>query len=317
MAVRDEMPAGYQLVVPARKLSARDVIDLVLLAEKSGWTGAWLSELVFLDASVLLGALATRTSTIDLGTSIVPLGTRSAALLAMMASTIGQLAPGRFRLGLGASTPAIVDDRHDRATPHPVATATGVLSVVRRAVRGEVVSHSTDPRVTRLRVDAPPVPPPVYLAALGPRMVRVAQDHADGLILNLVTPDRAIEIARDGRRLAGPQFETVLTQRVCVSPSKKDLVSIRREIASYCRVEVYAASLARQGWDLDRLRSVAPDRAADVLADDLLHELVVIGNDQECRNRFAALSRGGVTPVAVPIGVGNTTRRLLSRLAPG
>jgi alkanesulfonate monooxygenase SsuD/methylene tetrahydromethanopterin reductase-like flavin-dependent oxidoreductase (luciferase family) len=311
------MPAGYQIVVPARKLGAGEVVDLVIMAEKSGWTGAWLSELVFLDASVLLGALAAQTSTIGLGTSIVPLGTRSAALLAMMASTIGQLAPGRFRLGLGASTPAIVDDRHDRATPHPVATAKGVLSVVKRAVRGEVVSHPADPQVTNLRVDAPPIPPPVYLAALGPRMVRVAQEHADGLILNLITQDRATEIARDGRRIAGPQFETVLTQRVCVSPSKEDLVSIRREIASYCRVEVYAASLARQGWDLDGLRSVAPDRAADALPDELLHELVVIGNEQECRDRFDALSRAGVTPVAVPIGVGDSTRRLLAQLGPG
>jgi alkanesulfonate monooxygenase SsuD/methylene tetrahydromethanopterin reductase-like flavin-dependent oxidoreductase (luciferase family) len=148
-------------------------------------------------------------------------------------------------------------------------------------------------------------------------MVRVAQEHADGLILNLITQDRATEIARDGRRIAGPQFETVLTQRVCVSPSKEDLVSIRREIASYCRVEVYAASLARQGWDLDGLRSVAPDRAADALPDELLHELVVIGNEQECRDRFDALSRAGVTPVAVPIGVGDSTRRLLAQLGPG
>jgi alkanesulfonate monooxygenase SsuD/methylene tetrahydromethanopterin reductase-like flavin-dependent oxidoreductase (luciferase family) len=305
---------GYEIVMPARKLPAQEILDLAKLAEQFGWTGVWLSELMYLDASVLLGALSRETSKVRLGTSIVPLTTRSAALLAMMAATLGQLVPGRFFLGVGASTSAIVGDRHDRAVSRPVATAAGVLSVVRRAVRGEVVEHGADPYVTNLRIEAPLVPTPVYLAALGPKMVQVAHEHAEGLILNLVTHGVAVELAKDGRRIAGPAFETLLTQRVCVSPTLDDMAAIRREIASYCQVDVYAASLARQGWDLDELRAATREKAADVLPEGLLHELVVLGTAAECRERLDVLGRAGVTPLVVPVGAGDNTRHLLTRL---
>jgi alkanesulfonate monooxygenase SsuD/methylene tetrahydromethanopterin reductase-like flavin-dependent oxidoreductase (luciferase family) len=311
---RLQTSAGYEIVMPARKLHAQEVIDLAKLAEQSGWTGVWLSELMYLDAAVLLGALSRETAKVRFGTSIVPLTTRSAALLAMMASTLGQLVPGRFFLGIGASTPTIVGDRHDRVITRPVATATGVLSVVRRAVRGEVVGHGADPEVTNLRVEAPAVPTPVYLAALGPRMVQVAYEHADGLILNLVTHGPAAELAQEGRRIAGPAFETLLSQRVCVSPTLDDMAAIRREIASYCQVEVYAANLARQGWDLEELRTAPRGKAADLLPDDLLHELVVLGTATECRDRLDTLERAGVTPLAVPVGTGDAARRLLTQL---
>jgi alkanesulfonate monooxygenase SsuD/methylene tetrahydromethanopterin reductase-like flavin-dependent oxidoreductase (luciferase family) len=306
--------AGYEIVMPARKLPAQEVIDLARLADRFGWTGVWLSELMYLDASVLLGALSRETTKVRLGTAIMPLTTRSAALLAMMASTLGQLVPGRFFLGVGASTPAIVEARHDRPIPRPAATATGVLSVVRRAVRGELVEHDGDPHVTNLRVEAPSVPTPVYLAALGPKMVKVAHHHADGLILNLVTQRCAGELAAEGRRVAGQAFETLLSQRVCVSPTLDDMAAIRREIASYCQVDVYASNLARQGWDLEELRATPREKAADLVPDDLLHELVFVGTAGECRERFGALDRAGVTPLAVPVGAGDNTRRLLTQL---
>lgn len=307
---------GYQLSMPARNLSPADVVDVARQAQESGWAGVWLSEVLSLDAAVLLGALAQSTPDLRLGTSIIPVSTRSAALLAMLAATMGGLAPDRFALGLGTSTPAIVSDRHDRPVPRPVAMTTGALSVIRRAIRGEMVDHPLDPEVRRVRITASPNPPPVLLAALGPRMVQVAYRHADGLILNLVSLSVAAAAASAGKELAGPAYPTLLSQRVCVDPDEADLVAIRREIASYCRVEVYAASMTRCGWDIDRVRAATPDEAPGLLPPDLLDELVITGTAEECRSRLAAISSAGVLPIVVPVGVGDAARKLLARLSP-
>ncbi|MCW2634377.1 MAG: class F420-dependent oxidoreductase [Blastococcus sp.] len=303
---------GYELSIPARRLRPADVVDIAASADRAGWSGVWLSEVLSLDAAVLLGAVAQTSPALRLGTSIVPVSTRSAALLAMMGATVEGLAPGRFALGLGVSTPTIVEERHDRALARPVASTRGVLTVVRHALRGDVVDHPADPKVSRLRVDAPAAPPPVLLAALGPRMVQVAYEHADGLILNLVPLTIAADLAQEGRRVSGPGYATLLSQRVCVSPTEEDLLSIRREIASYCRVGVYAANLARSGWDLEKLQAAPADEAAGLLPEDLLHELVILGSAQECRNRIDAIAAAGVRPVVVPVGAGDPARKLLA-----
>ena len=119
-ATRGINAASPGVVIAARRLSTSDVIELSVLAEKNGWSGAWLAEVLSLDATVLLGALTQKTSRIELGTAIIPVSTRSAALLAMMASTLSQLAPGRISIGFGVSTPEIVKRRHDRPVEFPL-----------------------------------------------------------------------------------------------------------------------------------------------------------------------------------------------------
>lgn len=309
-------PGGLEIVIPARRLSAPATVELAQRAESLGWSGVWVSEVLGLDAAVLLGAMSRATSRIRLGTSIVPVSTRSAALLAMTASTVAQLAPGRFAFGVGVSTPAIVADRHDRPVQRPVALTAGVLSVMRQVLRGECVTHPADPRVQGLRIEPPEQVPPVLLAALGPRMIVLAHSHADGLILNLVTAAAAAELAAAARRAAGPAYPTLLTQRVCVDPSVEDVAAARREIASYCRVPVYADSLARQGWDLDELRAAPAEEAPRLLSDALFDQLAWLGSAADCRARIDALAASGVRPVVVPVGAGEVTGRLLAALSP-
>ena len=182
-ATRGINAASPGVVIAARRMTASEVIELSVLAEKNGWSGVWLAEVLSLDASVLLGALTQKTSRIELGTAIIPVSTRSAALIAMMASSLSQLAPGRISLGFGVSTPEIVKRRHDRPVEFPLGYASGVIEVVRAALKGERVDREASPAVNDLRIEAPEIAPPLLLAALGPKMVDLARSHADGLIL--------------------------------------------------------------------------------------------------------------------------------------
>ena len=90
-------------------------IELATLAENAGWRGFWVAEATGADAVATASAVAARLESIRVGTAILPMQTRDPLLLAMAATSVGQIAPGGFVLGLGTSTPLIIEDWH--ATP--------------------------------------------------------------------------------------------------------------------------------------------------------------------------------------------------------
>lgn len=308
--------ASPGVVIAARRMSASEVIELSILAEKKGWSGVWLAEVLSLDASVLLGALTQKTSRIELGTAIIPVSTRSAALLAMMASSLSQLAPGRISIGFGVSTPEIVKRRHDRPVEFPLGYASGVIEVVREALKGERVDREQSPAVNDLRIEAPEIKPPLLLAALGPKMVELARSHADGLILNLIPFDALSTVVPKDMKTTHNPFRTILSQRVCIDPTPEDLEVIRREIASYCRVPAYAASISRFGWDLSEIQAAEPKEAAKALPDDLLNQVVVMGSKNDCLTRLRQIRDLGVEPLVVPVGSLNPILKIFNELDP-
>lgn len=290
---------GFDLVVPHRGLTARDSVRLAKAAEQAGWTGVWLQEVLGLDALVTLGAIAQETSRVRFGTAIVPITTRSVTLLAMAASTLSQLAPGRFHLGVGVSTPEIVARRHDRPIVEPTVEAAAACELIRQLLDGDTVEHETLPHLENTRIAAPDIPPPVLLAALGLSMTEVAVRHADGLVLNLLTEDEVLQRARSRPAIG---FEVQLVIRVAVEPSPGELASLKKELAGYARVPVYRRMLTGL-FDLEAINE-APNVAAAAgrVSDDMVEQLAVVGSPDECRGRLQHLRKQGITPLVRPVG---------------
>jgi alkanesulfonate monooxygenase SsuD/methylene tetrahydromethanopterin reductase-like flavin-dependent oxidoreductase (luciferase family) len=303
------------LAVPARGIAPADVLTLARSAERRGWRSVWLSEVLDVDAVAMASAILASTTRIEVGTAIVPVSTRSAAVLAMAASTLERLAPGRFRLGVGVSTPELLERAHDRPVRRPVAEVSGALTVLRAALRGAVVDHDADPRIQGLRVTAPAEPPPLLLAALGPAMTRVATSLADGLVLNLLPDAVAAERAAEGVREGGPGFRTSMLVRTVVDPTAEERAALRKEVASYLRVPVYAAALRRSGVELPDLDGEL-DGAARRLPDALLDSLTIQGSAATCRARIETLQRSGVGVLVVPAGGAAALDRTFAALSP-
>ena len=180
-----------------------DVITTGKLADRLGFHQLWVldSHLLFWEVYTLLGALAMATQRIRLGTAVTNPITRHPTVTASAFATLAALTNGRATLGISVGDSALKAMNLDIAK---VATLAETVRQCRALMAGEQVSFGPDNAARLQRSD---VPVPIYVAATGPRMLRLAGEIADGVILmNGVAPDlieAAIAIVREGEREAG------------------------------------------------------------------------------------------------------------------
>jgi alkanesulfonate monooxygenase SsuD/methylene tetrahydromethanopterin reductase-like flavin-dependent oxidoreductase (luciferase family) len=156
----------------------RDVVlHVATRAESLGYDAFFLAEGWGHDASVLLAEVATRTSRIRIGTGVLNVWGRSAAQIAMLATSLHQISDGRFVLGMGAGSPALAEGLHDVAFRAPVLRLAAVARQVRGLLDGGRVAPASGGRGLRLAVGPSPVP--ILLAALGPDSIRLCGELAD------------------------------------------------------------------------------------------------------------------------------------------
>jgi probable F420-dependent oxidoreductase len=280
--------------------------DLVAALPDLGYTDAWSSEVKGHDAFTPLALAAQWTSKegagtlgtgpdgggLRLGTAVANIYTRGPALLAMSAATLAALAPGRFVLGIGVSSPAVVTDWNGIALERPYQRARDTLRFLRRALAGEKVSMDGDTfSISGFRLDPAPVPPPTLaLAALRPGMISLAAELSDGAITNWLSPEDVPTV----RAVAGPDCELIARIFVCLTADAGLAREIgRRMIAAYLTVPAYAAFHDWLGRG-PRLQPMAEAWAAGdrkgalaAIGDDLVDELVVHGPPGHCRERVA------------------------------
>ncbi|HEY6875339.1 MAG TPA: LLM class flavin-dependent oxidoreductase, partial [Candidatus Dormibacteraeota bacterium] len=161
-----------------------EAVDICVEAERLGYTDVWSYEVDGYDAFTPLAAIAPRTERVRLGTAVVPASTRPPALLAMTAASLQNLSNGRFCLGLGTSTPTIVNRWMGIAFPPGLAHMRATVGAIRAIAAGE--------KVNGFRLEHGPVPLPIYVGALGPRMMELAAEIAEGLILASMTPEHVV-----------------------------------------------------------------------------------------------------------------------------
>jgi alkanesulfonate monooxygenase SsuD/methylene tetrahydromethanopterin reductase-like flavin-dependent oxidoreductase (luciferase family) len=189
------METRHDVIVRAAQLA--DELGFEAFAVPEGWG---------LDSTPLLAEVALRTRRITLVSAVLSVWGRTPATLAMTAATLYRLAEGRYVLGLGTSTRALVEGFHDAAFERPAAKLREVTTKVRALLAGER-ARLDNAAARPLRLGLPPVPElPIWLAALGERTTRVAAELGDGWIPMFISPDRLAEQAADlgqARRAAG------------------------------------------------------------------------------------------------------------------
>jgi probable F420-dependent oxidoreductase len=273
----------------------------------AGYTDVWSAEVAGTDAFTPLTLAAAWQPGVRLGTAIAPVFTRGPGLLAMSAAALAEAAPGRFVLGVGASSPVVVGDWNSVSYVEPYARSRDVLRFLRRALAGELVDEEYPTfAVRRFRLERPPAqPPPVMLAALRPGMLRLAAAEADGVILNWLSAADVPRVLAAAGTPARADFDVVARIFVCPTPDRTVAREIgRRLIAAYLTVPAYAAfhQWLGRGAALDALwrHWAAGERkaAAASVPDEVVDALVVHGSPQECAEQVRGYQAAGVrTPV--------------------
>jgi len=290
--------------------------EIVHRAEECGFDSIWVGEAWGTETCTLASALLARSRRIHVGTGIVSLYLRPPTLTAMQAATLDIIAPGRVRLGLGVSTRNI-NSFHGIPWDYPVSRTREYVMILRRVLSGERVTHEGKfyrPRGFQLSMPAPKRVP-LYLAAVNPRMLQLAGEVADGVLLAWLpasqVPHSLAEIARGaeraGRSLSdidlGCYIHTAVTR-----DREQTLKHLRRVLVGYCQANTYIQGFRRFGYGaiLDEVhaRWQAGDRAGAEAAipESMVDDLYVMGTPEECRAHIARFIQAGIQlpVVAVP-----------------
>jgi probable F420-dependent oxidoreductase len=311
----------WGLTIPLMGVPLARHAEIVPGLEDLGYTDVWSAETNGTDAFTPLALASQWAPGLRLGPAIVPVYTRGPALLAQHAATIAGLAPGRFVLGIGTSSPAIVERWNGIPFTEPYQRVRDTLRFLRRALAGEKVTDEAL-GVKGFKLDNPPeTAPPIVLAALRPGMLRLAAREADGAISNWLSP----QDVRQVRAELGGDKELIARIFVCPTANADEARALGRwMIAAYLTVPVYAAFHEWLGRG-DRLAAMnaawaAGDRKAalEAVPDEVVDELVVHGTPEACRERVEEYVDNGLdTPVlAVLPADGVDMREVVGALAP-
>lgn len=307
----------------------RDVLELVVEAERLGADSVWVPEYWGGDAFTPLGLLAGRTTTIRLATGIVQIGSRTPALLAMSALSMQELSGGRFLLGIGTSGPQVMEGWHGVRYGRPLQRTRETVEILRTVSAGDRLEYHGQiydlplpgGEGRAIRSAMAPRHIPVYLASLGPANLHLTGELADGWVGTSFLPESAevfLGPIREGAATAGRRLEQLdLTTAVSLEFTDDVEVAGRRHAAGYAftigamgspTTNFYNDAFERQGFG-DDVREVqrlwlAGDREAAgrrvPIAIGLGTNLV--GTDEMIRERLRLYERVGITTLRVGLG---------------
>jgi len=295
---------------PNSRLSVAEMVECAQLAETRGFAAIWVAEGRRGDVFALLSALATSTSKIRLGAGVLPILVRSPWVVAMGTATVDEISGHRFMLGLGAGHKSVIEDRHGLSYDRPTLRMREVTAIVRRALTGEVVNFEGQIfRLTGAQLSARPARSdvPVYIAGIGPRVLELAGEIADGAFLIFPTEnsvrtsvrrigDGAVRTNRDPE-----QLDVVAYVFTCVAAERQAAVaSSRRTIAYFGRLPHYRSLFAQEGYSKEAAAlkdAWACDdeaRATDAVSDDMVSTLSATGTPDDVAARISALLEAGL-----------------------
>lgn len=314
----------------------RETVEQVVELEKQGVGIALVPEAYSFDAVSQLGYLAAKTSTIELGSGVIPLYTRTPALLAMTAAGLDYVSDGRFMLGIGTSGPQVVEGFHGVPFDAPLGRTREVVEICRQVWRRERVSHQgkhyqiplPSDRGTglgkSLKIINQPVREsiPISIAALGPKNVELTATIANGWQPVFFYPERADDVWGDPLRAGKAERDSTLGEldvmvgvSLAIGDDVEDrLAWVKPQLALYLGGmgakgrNFYHDLATRYGFGpvADRIQELylagRKVEAISAVPDELVRSVSLIGPPGYIRERVAAFAAAGVTTLlATPV----------------
>ena len=307
--------------------------------EKAGLDIGWVAELYSFDAVSILGYLAAKTETMQLGSAILPIYGRTPTLTAMTAAGLDAVSGGRFILGLGTSGPQVIEGWHGVPFDRPLGRTREIVEICRKVWRRERVEHDGVSYQLPLPADQGtglgkplklinhPVRSaiPIYIASLGPKNVTMTAEIADGWIPTFFHPEKATAVWGDDLRAGTAKRSSDLAPlevsaggvlSICDDETASKLRdSVRGVTALYVGgmgakgKNFYNRVFCKYGYEeeAEKIQDLYlgghKEEAMAVVPQDYLDATALVGDEGWVRERIEAYSLAGVTTLQItPVG---------------
>ena len=266
-------------------------------AEKLGYESVWTTQMPDArDAPLVLAAYAHATARVKLGTGVLPIYTRHPTAMAQMAATLDEVSHGRFILGIGISHKVTVEGMWGLKLEDPVEAMREYLTIVRTTLRDGGAGFDGRHFTARSAYSGPHrADLPIMISALNPRMLELAGEIADGVVLWMCTPayvrDVVVPTIARGRQKVGRSmegFEVVSAVPVCLTTDRAAANEVfRKTVARYAGLPYY-----RKMMDASGLKD---ELDAEKVGERVLDELAGIGDGERVRDAVRRYREAGVT----------------------
>lgn len=276
-------------------------------ADDLGYGHFWVQEAWGLESLSTIGYLLGVTKRIRVGSGILNVYSRSAALIGMSCVTLDQVSSGRFMLGLGSSGRALIEDWHGTKFERPLTRTTEYIHIIKRVVKGEPLNYDGEMiHVKRFRLFSKPLQNglDIYIGAISEKNLELAGEVADGAIL-VMYPMSGLDKVRQllNKKKAFAYYRARIT--ASKEEESKARFQIARNIAFYVASmgKYYARSLAKLGYSEDVHRITKADAisgsrgAAEAVSDELLEELSFVGSAKSVLDKLSEKVPQGIHPV--------------------
>jgi F420-dependent oxidoreductase-like protein len=311
----------------------REAADQVAALERAGLDTVWVAEAYGFDSPTLMGYLAAKTETVEIGAAILNVYSRTPGALAQTAAGLDNVSGGRAILGLGASGPQVIEGWHGVAYDKPLGRTREVVDIVRMAIRRDRLEY--DGKIFHLplpegqgtglgkplkmltRPERPAIP--IYVAALGQKNVEGTAEYADGWLPFLFAPEKAHGVWGDAlaagtaKRQEGlAPLEISAGGMVCVGDDVKGMLDFARPVfalyiggmgakgKNFYNTLTSQYGFEKEAAEIQELYLGGNKRDAEALVPiELLEMCNLVGPESYVKERIAAFREAGVTNLQV------------------
>jgi probable F420-dependent oxidoreductase len=284
-----------------------EALDVAREVRSAGLDTLWIGEMATFDAIALATSVGHRAPGLRLKIGPLAIGVRSPVAIAFGAASVAALTGSHVDVALGASSPTIVSDWHDREWAHSAPRMRETVACLRAILAG----HRSDDdgrhvRTHGFRLRRPQPDTRISVAAFGPAMTRVAARHADEVVLNLVPPEhvRAVRATVDTEAAAAGRTPPRLAVWVPVAlePGGEALAQLGSQLAIYLAPPGYGEMFSTLGFSklVRRAREgTSRSELADGIPLELLEHVCALGSGEDVAARISAYHEAGADVVSV------------------
>lgn len=291
-------------------VSGREAVYCSKIAEEGKLEGIWIPEMTRRDSVSILGAVAVTTETIHIATGILNVFSRTPALITMTLMTLQELSGGRLIGGLSVGNPAYTRNIHGMQASHGVLRLSEAIQII-KAISGDhpfqfkgriLQIENWNPNFPRLK------PIPIYVGAHNPALLKLIGELADGVILNLVSPDdvrRAVGIIQESARQHDRDPNSIDIAAIMMLALNKNRSQaewrIRKQIAFYLSRSRLVRERFKGGVfadDINRLEKIIGgktlEQVAEILPQHLVDALSIYGDQEDLKTKLVEYEKAGL-----------------------